>query len=247
MQARAHARADQKAVILFWLSGGPSHMDMWDPKPDAPAEIRGPYRTISTSLPGVQVCEHLPLQARIMDKLSIIRCVDCSASNHTPITMQAGNPLARRTDDGNDGAGYPSMGSIAAKFRGPNAPNMPAFVGLADSWKADVWGAGHMGGRLSRSRQRTPGRLALPQGINVARLQDRHGLRQQFDRMRRGLDRRGSGRTDRYAQMAYDMVVSGNVQEAFDVSREATRCATPTAAKASAKRHCSRGDWSRPA
>ncbi len=129
----------RKAVILFWLSGGPSHIDMWDPKPSAPAEIRGPYRTVSTNVPGIQVCEHLPLQAKIMDKLSIIRSVDCSASNHTPITMQAGNPLARRTDDGNDGGGYPSMGSVAARFRGPNVPGMPSFVGLADSMKADVW------------------------------------------------------------------------------------------------------------
>ncbi len=137
--------AGRKAVILFWLSGGPSHIDMWDPKPEAPPEIRGPYRTISTNVPGISVSEHLPLQARIMDKLSIIRSVDCTASNHTPITMQAGNSLAQRTNDGNDGAGYPSMGSIAAKFRGPNVQGMPPFVGLADSWKSDVWGAGHMG------------------------------------------------------------------------------------------------------
>ena len=148
--------AGKKSVILFWLSGGPSHIDMWDPKPDAPAEIRGPYRPISTKVPGIQVCEHLPLQAKIMDKLSIIRSVDCSASNHTPITMQAGNPLARRTDDGNDGGGYPSMGSVAAKFRGANVPGMPPFVALADSLKADVWGAGQMGNRLrTAARQGT--------------------------------------------------------------------------------------------
>ncbi len=148
------AQGKRKAVILFWLSGGPSHLDMWDPKPHAPAEIRGPYRPIATRLPGVQVCEHLPMQASIMDKLSIIRSVDCSASNHTPITMQAGNSLARRTDDGNDGAGYPSMGSIAAKFRGANAANMPPFVGLADSWKADVWAPGTWGATTNRFKAR---------------------------------------------------------------------------------------------
>src|SRR3954471_24491245 len=136
----------KKAVILFWLSGGPSQIDTWDPKPDAPPEIRGPYTTIATSVPGIRVCEHLPLQARLMHKLSILRAVDCSASNHTPITMQAGNPLARRTDDKKDGGGYPSMGSVAARFRGSNAPAVPAFIDLADSWKADVWGAGHLGG-----------------------------------------------------------------------------------------------------
>ncbi len=110
LQARASdgtTTSGRKSVILFWLSGGPSQLDMWDPKPNAPREVRGPFAPIETALPGVQFGEHLPLQASIADKLSIIRAVDCSASNHTPITMQAGNPLARRTNDGRDGGGYP--------------------------------------------------------------------------------------------------------------------------------------------
>src|SRR6478735_6528333 len=102
---------------------------MWDPKPDGPAEIRGPFGHIPTKRPGVHVCEHLPLTAQIMDRLTIIRSVDCSASDHTPITMQAGHPLARRTNDGRDGGGYPSMGSVVSKFRGPIDPTLPAFVG----------------------------------------------------------------------------------------------------------------------
>ena len=164
-KARPGRSDDRKSVILFWLSGGPSHLDMWDPKPDAPGEVRGPFGTISTAVPGVRFCEHLPRQAAIMDRLTVIRSVDCSASNHTPITMQAGNPLARRTDDGRDGGGYPSMGSVVAKFRGPNEPTLPAFVGLADQWKADVWGAGHMG-RAYEPVQGTElaGRFQLPKG-----------------------------------------------------------------------------------
>ena len=63
----------KKSVILFWLSGGPSHIDMWDPKPEAPQEIRGPFGTIPTKLPGVHVCEHLPLTANLMDRLTILR------------------------------------------------------------------------------------------------------------------------------------------------------------------------------
>jgi hypothetical protein len=212
----------KKSVILFWLSGGPSHIDMWDPKPDAPPEIRGPYRAISTRVPGIQVCEHLPLQAKIMDKLTIVRSVDCSASNHTPITMQTGNTLARRTDDGNDGAGYPSMGSIAAMFRGANAPGMPPFVGLADSWKADVWGAGHLGNAYEPLQGKDlTGRLAMPRGIDLPRLQDRQELRRQLDGLERRLARTAIVEpVERYTQMAYEMVVSGKVQQAFDVSRE---------------------------
>src|SRR5579871_5577107 len=79
--AAAPAANDRKAVILFWLSGGPSHIDMWDPKPEAPAEIRGPYSPISTKVPGVLLSEHLPLQASIADKLSFLRAVDCKTSN----------------------------------------------------------------------------------------------------------------------------------------------------------------------
>ncbi len=213
---------DPRSVILFWLSGGPSHIDTWDPKPDAPAEIRGPYQTIATTVPGIRVCEHLPLQARLMHKMSILRAVDCSASNHTPITMQAGNALARRTDDGKDGAGYPSMGSVAAKLRGPNAPGMPAFIGLADSWKADIWGAGHMGGAFEPVKgNELPGRLKLSRTLTVPRLQERALLRRQLDDLERGMDvRRSSNSFDRYAEMALDMVVSSRVRQAFNLGAE---------------------------
>src|SRR5438445_5519564 len=65
-QGAASGDADRKAVILIWLSGGPSHLDTWDPKPDAPGEVRGPFGSIATKVPGVRVCEHLPLQAGMM-------------------------------------------------------------------------------------------------------------------------------------------------------------------------------------
>lgn len=224
-QAAHDAGRERRSVIVFWLSGGPSHIDMWDPKPHAPVEIRGPYQTIGTKVPSIEVCEHLPLQASIMDKLSVIRSVDCTASNHTPITMQAGNALARRSNDGKDGDGYPSMGSIAAKFRGPNDADLPAFVGLADSWKADVWGAGHLGSSYEPIKgTKLASRLALPQGLSVARLQDRDELRRQFDRLNRELDRGDTmERIDRYGRQALDMVVSGKAQKAFRVDLESDR------------------------
>jgi hypothetical protein len=217
--------APRTAVILFWLSGGPSHLDMWDPKPDAPREVRGPFGSIPTRVPGVRVCEHLPLQAKIMNRLTLIRSVDCRASDHTPITMQAGNALARRTNDGRDGAGYPSMGSVAARFRGSNVPHLPAFVGLADSWKADVWGAGHMGSAYEPVKGgELADRLALPQGIHLSRLQDRHALLRQFDGLRQELDATDTmERVDRYTRQALEMVVSGKAQKAFQVDREPDR------------------------
>ena len=231
LQAQAEARragttdSSHKRVILFWLSGGPSQIDMWDPKPDAPSEIRGPFSTIPTRLPGVRFSEHLPLQASIADKLTIIRSVDCRASNHTPITLQAGNPLARRTNDGRDGAGYPSMGSVAAKFAAPHAEGMPKFVGLADSWKADVWEAGAMGSAYAPVKGTDlAGRLRLPLGVSAPRLSDRHGLRRQFDRLQRELTaRQNVVPFDQYQQQAYDMVLSGRAQRAFDLEEESPK------------------------
>lgn len=222
----ASPNCDPRSVILFWLSGGPSQLDTWDPKPEAPQEIRGPYRTIPTSMPGVRICEHLPLQARLLHKLTLIRSVDCTASNHTPITMQAGNPLARRTNDGRDGGGYPSMGSVVARFRGSNHAPMPAFVGLADKWRSDVWGAGHMGSRYEPIKgDELPGRLAFPPGLDAPTLQDRADLRQRFDLLQRSLDAdaKSSNEMDRYATQAYDMVVSSRVREAFAIDREPDR------------------------
>ncbi|HIF31213.1 MAG TPA: DUF1501 domain-containing protein [Planctomycetaceae bacterium] len=217
-----NSNSKPKSVILFWLSGGPSHIDMWDPKPGAPREIRGPYGVIPTNVPGIQFGEHLPLQASIADKLSVIRSVDCSASNHTPITMQAGNPLARRTNDGNDGGGYPSMGSVAAKFRGPNDPDMPAFVGLANSWASDVWESGDMGSDFAPVKgHELAGKFAMPKGINVERLQDREQLRQQFERFGSEIDNhRVLDRVDRHTRQAYEMVLSGKVQQAFKIDEE---------------------------
>jgi hypothetical protein len=220
--AETAAASRKTSVILVWLSGGPSQIDTWDPKPDAPAEIRSPFGTIPTSVPGVEIVEHFPKQAALMDKLAIIRSMDASSSNHTPITFQAANPNARRTDNGRDGDGYPSMGSVAAKFVGPRQPGMPPFVALADSLVADVYGAGHLGNEYQPvDGLKVQGKFALPDGIALPRLQDRNSLRREFDRLRRQVDTSQSlALQDRYVHEAYDMVLSGAAQRAFDLNQE---------------------------
>jgi hypothetical protein len=222
LAATAGQAKSKTNVILFWLSGGPSHIDMWDPKPDARSEIRGPFSDIPTRVPGVHVCEHLPLTAQIMDRLTILRSVDCSASNHTPITMQACNPLARRTDDGRDGGGYPSMGSIAAKYRGANAPGIPGYIALADSLAADVWGAGHMGGAYNPvSGKDLSGRLTLADGLTIERLGSRRELSEELDDWKR---RVGSNEqiaaSDQYTQQACEVLMTGRAQRAFNLDEE---------------------------
>src|SRR5262245_57697508 len=221
-------KASRKSVILIWLSGGPSQLDTWDPKPDAPAEVRGPFGSIATRVPGVRVCEHLPLQASIVDRLALIRSVDCQSSmDHYPAPMQAGNPLAQRTRVGSPFATHPSMGSVAARFRGPNDPAMPAFVGLADPplWLADVLGAGPMGGVYEPLRgEEVTGRLTLARGVSVNQAEDRAGLCQQFDRLQRDLDTSDTmARMDRYRRQALEIILSGKAQRAFRIDLEPDR------------------------
>lgn len=222
LAAAAGQGMSKKNVILFWLSGGPSHIDMWDPKPDAPSEIRGPFGHIPTKVPGVHVCEHLPLTAKIMDRLTLLRSVDCSASDHTPITMQACNPLAKRTNDGRDGGGWPSMGSIAAKFRGANAPGIPGYVALADSLVSDIWGAGHMGGAFNPvSGKDLSGRLKLVEGLSVERLGSRRDLAEQMDQWKRDIGKNEAiASADHFTQQAYEVLMAGSAQRALNLEEE---------------------------
>jgi uncharacterized protein (DUF1501 family) len=215
-------------VILIWLSGGPSQLDTWDPKPEAPAEVRGPFRSIATRVPGVRICEHLPLQARIMDKLALIRSVDCQAStDHFPAPLQAGNPFAQRSKIDPHFGTHPSMGSVAAHFRGSNDPALPAFVGMADPqlFFADVLGAGPLGAAYEAADgARLAGRLILPRGVSVAQAENRAELCRQFDGLRRALDVGDAmGRMDHYRAQALDLVLSGKAKQAFRVDLEPDR------------------------
>jgi Protein of unknown function (DUF1501) len=227
----AENTSSHKSVILCWLSGGPSHLDFWDPKPEAPAEIRGPFAAISTKVPGLQFGEHLPLLASIADRLAVIRSVDCSSSDdHRAAVMQTGNSLALKdlklTPAGILKGRYPSIGSLAARFRGPNDKDLPAFVGLGDPapslWHSDIWNAGELGAAYEPIAETgIVGQLKMPSGVTVDRLQNRDALRQQFDRLRHDLDtNHAMERLDVYDRQALDMVLSGKAEQAFQLDRE---------------------------
>jgi uncharacterized protein (DUF1501 family) len=136
--------------------------------------------------------------------------------------MQACNPLARRTDDGKDGAGWPSMGSIAARYRGSNAPGLPGHVGLADSWVSDIWGAGQLGPAYEPvNGGELAGRLAMTKGLSVERVGDRRRLAEALDGWRRHLDTNADlAAADEFTHQAYDLLLSGKAQRAFNLEEE---------------------------
>jgi len=120
------------SVILFWLSGGPGHMETWDPKPDAVAQYRGPFGAIRTAVPGIQFGELMPEQAKLMQHMAVLRSVNHGTGDHTkgnhwmltgfegPAFNASDNKVQRR----------PAMGSVASILRGPNQPDIPSYVGV---------------------------------------------------------------------------------------------------------------------
>ena len=118
------------SVILLWLDGGPSHMDLYDLKPEAPAEYRGFWKPIQTNVPGIQISELFPKQARVADKFSIVRSLhhdtgDHFTGGHWLLTGGGG-----RVSGANTEGEYPSIGSIIARMRGANRPGIPAYIGV---------------------------------------------------------------------------------------------------------------------
>src|SRR5215831_4358174 len=128
LQARGAANepGQRRSVILFWLSGGPGHMETWDPKPEAPREFRGPFGSIATSVPGVRFGELMPEQARIMDRLAVLRTVnhgsgDHTKSNHWMLTGFEG-PAFNAPDFKHQKR--PSLGSAVARVRRAHAAGL---------------------------------------------------------------------------------------------------------------------------
>lgn len=221
-ESAGKAPGKHKAVILIWMTGGPSHIDTWDVKPDAPPEIRGPFGTIATKLPGVRLCEFLPKQAAMLDKLTIIRSVDCRFSNHEPnMVMQTANREAEPRIN-SEAAHYPALASIVAKHRAPGDPALPPYVVLNMQSRSHVAFAGDLGKRYEPFVATNVTQLLAAGGdINADRIRTRQQLLTSFDKMRSGLDLNGSMESlDHYSRQAVEMVAGSKAREAFDLSRE---------------------------
>ncbi len=237
--ATGQPKPRRKSVILLWMAGGPSHIDTWDPKPNRPYENRGPFGVTSTKVPGVIICEHLPKQAAMMDKLTIIRSVDAKGSNHEPnkVFQTGSRNAAPRVNP--EGELYPAIGSIVAKHRGSNQPGIPPYVAFMKG-KSHIGFAGYLGQQydpfIAEQAARLPiytnvgedtGKMSggnlfsLPRGLDHQRLLERHELLRSFDRFDSVMDRSGAMEAlDQYGQQAVDMVAGTRAREAFDITRE---------------------------
>src|SRR5262245_37180710 len=205
-----------KSVIMIWMRGGPSHIDSYDMKPEAPAEIRGEFRPISTSVPGVQVCEHLPKHAQIMDKLAILRGIKSNdLGDHTPHYILTGFP---------DRGKRPVFGSIVSYLR-PRTDGLPPYVslmykppGLYDNEGPAYAGAAH---RPFVPKSDVLANMSPAKCISMDRLRDRRQLLQVFDNLNREIDYNGAiPAMDAHTQQAMEMIASPKVRDAFDLSKE---------------------------
>jgi hypothetical protein len=234
--ATAEAGKKDTAVILLWLDGGPSHMDLYDLKPDAPAEYRGLWKPIRTNVPGLDISELFPRQARVADKFSIVRSLhhdtgDHFTGGHWMLTGRGG-----RVSGANNEGQYPSLGSIVAKVRGPNRPGLPAYVAIPHAMSIGLrpgyFGANYLG--MPFNPFETTGdpnqpnfqvnNLQLTGGLTLDKLEDRRSLLSHFDGMRRSVDQTGTiDAMDRFQRSAYDLVTGPAARRAFDLSTEDPR------------------------
>ncbi len=220
------------SVILIWLDGGPSHMDMFDMKPDAPEEYRGIWSPIATNVPGVQITELMPKLAKSADKYCLLRSLhhdngDHFAAGHVMLTSYFGAT-------GVNTAGHnPSLGSVTAKVCGPRKIGMPPYVAIPTAssigLRPGYFAANYLGVEFNpfetegdpNSDKFTVNNMQLAPGLSVNRLDDRRELLSHFDRMRRDVDKSGLGEAmDRFGQTAYGMVTGTAAREAFDLTRE---------------------------
>ena len=223
-EAAAGIRRSHKATIMIFLPGGPSHQDIFDLKMDAPAEIRGEFKPIMTNVPGIQICEHLPRLAAMMDKLVLIRSIVGARDNHDAFQCQTG-----RLNTNQPPGGWPSLGSVLSKLNGPVDPSVPPFIGLAPrmghmEW-ADPGKSGFLGLAHAPFKPDGAGKADMVlQGVTLDRLADRKGLLAGFDQFRRDVDATGlMGGLDAFNAQAFGLLTSSKLLEALDLSREDRR------------------------
>ena len=226
--AVASQSKSKKSIIVFWTHGGMSQQDTYDMKPDAPAEYRGMYQPIKTSVSDIVVGERFPLQAKVMHHLSLVRSVHHENGIHAPSAhwMQTGHfgpTLARIAQQ------KPSFESVISRSLGARQPQMPAYVAVP---KAEAFGyqrAHYLGkaynpfevGADPNAKNFQVPNLSLPKDLKLSSVAARRKLLAKFDTIRRDIDKSGVMEgLDTFKAQALEMVAGDQVREAFDISSE---------------------------
>lgn len=239
LRAEGAARRTDKSVVLVWLDGGPSQLESYDPKPEAPPEFRGPFAAIDSKVPGLRMSELMEHQARVADKIALVRSIhhgtgDHFAGAHWMLTGRFGATSV------SNHIRYPSVGACISKMCGPRREGLPAYVGLPSAESVYLFpgyhGAAYLGGAYNPFDVDTESKylhhsskvnIGLPKVFTAAaqvdadRLRSRGQLRQSLDLIRRDLDqRRAMDSLDRFQQEAVGMMADGKAAAAFDVGQE---------------------------
>ena len=215
-----------KAIINIYLPGGPPHLDMWDPKPQAPVEIRGEFQTIQTNVPGIEISEMFPRMAQMMDKFILVRSLSDSDGAHDAYQCMTGRRKADRMPPG----GWPQAGAWVSKMMGPVNQSIPANVALMYQTGNRTWGETGDGGflgvahspfnMLGRQARSNAENMVL-QGVTLEKLRDRTALRTSLDKFQRSADQRGQMESmDVYAQQAMGILTTSKLVDALDLSKE---------------------------
>ncbi len=229
-----------KACIFLFMWGGPSQLETFDMKPDAPAEVRGDFKPISTKVPGMQICEHFTQLASLTDKLAIIRSLTHDdpahlSSGHATLTGQLA-PVLKSDADPPSAKDSPHLGSLISKMR-PSKGGLPSFVampwkafhpaapggeapGQHGGWLGSAYDGMLLGGDLNDPNWQPQG-LSLPADIGLERLESRIELLKSLDEQRANLHRSlGASSYANHQARAMEMIGAGNVRSAFDLSQE---------------------------
>lgn len=234
-EARKLGKARAKSCLLVFMEGGPSHIDLWDMKPDAPEEIRGEFRPIATKIPGLQVCDQLPLLAKQMHRLALVRSMTHGITDHnagTYYSLTGRSPVdGSRLIVANSPKNFPPFGAVVAKLR-PSGKPLPDFVHLPEYQSNnghDIAGqsAGFLGaafdpfiaGDPSLAEYRIPG-LSPSEDVTLSRLREREALLKRLDR---NGDDPSHDRRDIFARKAFTLISSPEARKAFDLSKESPK------------------------
>jgi hypothetical protein len=212
LQAQGVGTPRSKAVIMVYLNGGPSHIDMYDMKPDAPVEYRGEFKPIQTNVPGMDICELMPLQSKIAGKLAIVRNMKFHQDLHKPHELMTGYPFSTR----------PGIGSVVSRLRSDAGQlgELPPYVALDGYSYPAYLGAAHVPFTVTAGQ---PVRnLQLPYGVSPERLTSRKALLDSLDTLRRDLDdSHGSMKaTEAFHAQAMELISGPKARKAFDLNQE---------------------------